>query len=226
LEVTSKTVGMPNKPLPSEIRGPVELGDVSATGLAVAIRVHVGLDPCEPPPHRDLPDHEPTDLVLQLDLRGLVGWALLGFRLLAGELTMSEIVHEVRRFAAATAVRRHGGHRGRAAEDLRISRFVLTKHLGLDREEANGTRIVAVESFTDAEVRIYGRGRYVGQARPPNGTPTKLGMVTDAWPRAFYVPKLELDDGTVIWGPQCTWMTEAEFARMHGGREERVVPPP
>jgi hypothetical protein len=217
---------MPSKSLPNANDGPVERGEVSAIGLAAVILAYVGLHPCEPSPRQDLPSFEPTDLVLQLDLHGLVGWAVLGFRMLAGEATMGEVVREVRRFAALAAMRRQGGHRENAADQLGVSRSRLSHWLGLGRGEPEGTRIVAVESFEAGVVRIYGRGRYAGKARPPNGTRTRFGTVTDLWPRGFFVPKLELDEGTIVWGPQCTWMTEVGFEKVRGGREVRVVPPP
>lgn len=205
---------------------PLEVGDVAAADLVVALRDHFGLPPDDPPPRHDVPAHVPADLAVRVDLRGLIAWAVLGLRLLGGSMPLRELLEEVRAFAAVAAMRRARGNRVRAAGALGMNRRRLTHLLDLHREAHEGTRVVAVERFDSSTVWIYGRGLYLGKARPPNGTLTRLGPVTDDWPLGFTVPEIVLDDGVVVWGPQCTWMTEDEFAERHAGRAVEIVPPP
>ena len=65
-----------------------------------------------------------------------------------------------------------------------------------------GERIGAVLSMDDTSVRLIGYGVYVGNEVPPEG----IGGFNMGWPN----PKLEMDDGTVVWGCECWWGPEAK----------------
>lgn len=74
-------------------------------------------------------------------------------------------------------------------------------------------RVVAVRSATDTEVLSFGPGLYVGDEQPP-GFP-------------FDNPKINLDDGSVVWGYQCWWGAEEDFETSFiQGRTVTVVPAP
>lgn len=218
---------MPMKPLPdvAHALGPVEAGEVAATDLVVAMREHLGL-PAEPSPRRDLPEHVPADFAARVDLRALIAWMALGLWLLAGRFSLGRMLAEVRIVLATAAMRRTGGNRTRAETAIRLNRRRLTQLTGMDRLAPVGTRVIAIESIGSDTVYAYGYGRYDGTVRPPNGTRTRLGLVTELWPAQFAVPRLVLDDGRVVWGPQCWWLTEAELSAAHGEKAVVFVPPP
>jgi hypothetical protein len=217
---------MPTSPMPPVDygAGPVEAREVAVMDLVLVLRAHFGLPP-EPSPRRDLPEGVPVDLTARTDVRLLIAWTALGLRILSEPMTMRAFSAEVRKVAALAAMRRHGGNRSRAGQDLGVKRMDLAQVLGLRSVEA-GARVVAIESVASDAVNLYGRGTYTGRKRPPDGTRTRYGMVTRRWPPGFVVPRIELDRGCVIWGPQCTWMLEAEFVVAHGEKEVRFVPPP
>ena len=139
-----------------------------------------------------------------------------------------------------------------------------------------GTRVFAVQSADEKQVRLYGKGVYVGDDFPP-GTPAqpspeeflkiqdmilefdqtdpisiliedlrKKGLnkedldaleaqhkaqnevemarplqdrVQEYYEHAMKNPKIELDDGSVVWGFQCWWGPEEQYEEMVAGRE-------
>jgi hypothetical protein len=62
-----------------------------------------------------------------------------------------------------------------------------------------GARVGAIMDSEDGVVNFIGYGKYVGFQ------PTKLG---------FENPKIELDNGKVVYGVQCWWGPEAEIKEL------------
>lgn len=68
---------------------------------------------------------------------------------------------------------------------------------------AKGTRVGAIKSADDTTVELLGFGTYQGYDESPLGVPN---------------PKIELDDGTVVWGFQCWWGEQEKIEKMCVGR--------
>ncbi|OQA08597.1 MAG: hypothetical protein BWY67_01473 [Bacteroidetes bacterium ADurb.Bin397] len=65
-----------------------------------------------------------------------------------------------------------------------------------------GERVGAIESADEKVVRFYGYGVYAGEEVPPKEVSEfnfELGLKN---------PKIELDNGKVVWGCQCWWGPE------------------
>lgn len=87
-----------------------------------------------------------------------------------------------------------------------------------------GTRVFAVLSATPEEVRIIGRGEYLGDlpfntadedVRLFGGSPKEI---EDEAP-GFCNPCLKMDDGTIVWGCECWWGPEDGYDKMVNGRK-------
>lgn len=63
-----------------------------------------------------------------------------------------------------------------------------------------GSRVVALSHTDKTRVYIYGHGTYKGQEIPPPGT---YVMGTDFNEISMPSPKIELDNGKVVWGAKC-----------------------
>lgn len=64
-------------------------------------------------------------------------------------------------------------------------------------------RVGAILSATSNEIRFLGYGTYVGDKIPPEETAGfNLGRPN---------PKIELDNGDVVWGCQCWWDAEEKM---------------
>lgn len=87
-----------------------------------------------------------------------------------------------------------------------------------------GDRVLAIRDSTDREVFIYGAGIYVGDERPPNGTPCVFGPVDESFPEDFANPRIDLDNGSTVWGCQCWWGPEDRMRDRF--REYRMVEVP
>jgi len=103
----------------------------------------------------------------------------------------------------------------------------------------HGERVFAVLSATTEEVALLGFGVYVGDEVPPEpmGVVRSIfqattweefdrvvaqdtGQATDPAVRPPN-PKLVLDDGSVVWGPECWWGSEEAYPKFLGTRSER-----
>lgn len=77
-----------------------------------------------------------------------------------------------------------------------------------------GSRVGAIRSEDpDGTVNFFGYGVYVGRApcpHLPGGVPN---------------PKIELDDGGVVWGCESWWGPEAQIKERIGGRKVVIVAP-
>lgn len=77
-----------------------------------------------------------------------------------------------------------------------------------------GERVLALRNATATEVFVFGEGTYLGELTIPPGTPTPIGVTTEA--NTFKNVCIQLDDGALVWGCQCWWgpveMTRQKFA--------------
>jgi hypothetical protein len=81
------------------------------------------------------------------------------------------------------------------------------------------TRVLAIISCKDGVVESLGEGNYVGDFIPPENITKRFGEAYNEHP----IPKIELDNGDVVWGCECLW-TEADKMRKHfEGAEWRDV---
>lgn len=76
-----------------------------------------------------------------------------------------------------------------------------------------GTRVGAICSAGREEVRFYGWGVYVGD---------EIGGPMGEFPN----PKIQLDDGGVVWGCECWWGSEDQVRQMIGVRKVVIEPAP
>ena len=86
-----------------------------------------------------------------------------------------------------------------------------------------GSRIGAIQSANQEEVRLYGYGVYVGDEVPPEGA-VLLGH--DLHVAGIRNPKLVLDNGDVIWRCQGWWGWEEQVQASIKGRRVVIVPVP
>ena len=79
-----------------------------------------------------------------------------------------------------------------------------------------GMRVGVFHSMTEKTLALLGYGVYEGEEIPPDdilsteGPPAIVGMP---------IPKLRLDDGTVVWGCEVWWNDEANVKAMEEGRQ-------
>jgi hypothetical protein len=79
-----------------------------------------------------------------------------------------------------------------------------------------GERVFAVESATESEVRLFGRGVYDGEFNPPFASDVPQ----------FTNPRITLDDGRVVWGMECWWGAESRLEAFVAGRNVIEVKEP
>ena len=72
-----------------------------------------------------------------------------------------------------------------------------------------GTRIMAVLNEDDKTIKLLGSGKYVGYYIHP-----QLNIVN---------PKMELDDGKVVWGCECWWGEEDKMKQMLQDRNKEII---
>ena len=83
-----------------------------------------------------------------------------------------------------------------------------------------GERVGAILSANDDVVKLLGFGVYAGDFKPD--VPC-LGFSPEELPDGFVNPKIQLDDGRVVWGCQCWWGTEDSVCGMIDGRKVITV---
>jgi hypothetical protein len=86
-----------------------------------------------------------------------------------------------------------------------------------------GDRVFAIRNATQEEVFAFGYGVYEGDEVPPVGTIGALGI--DLGEVKMPNPKITLDNGTVVWGCQCWWGSEAGAPTYIAGRKVTIVEP-
>ena len=79
-----------------------------------------------------------------------------------------------------------------------------------------GSRIGALWTVYKHRATIFGFGTYQGDEAPPADVYGPMGPA-DQFP--VPVPKLVLDDGTVVWGCECHWTSEQEARSTIAGRK-------
>lgn len=83
-----------------------------------------------------------------------------------------------------------------------------------------GDRVGAVLSAGAGAVKLLGYGVYAGHFKPDVRV---LGFDPEELPDGFTNPKIQLDDGRVVWGCQCWWGPEDKVRQMIGDRNVVVV---
>ena len=76
-----------------------------------------------------------------------------------------------------------------------------------------GARVGAIMSADEKEVQFFGYGTYKGDVVPPEGI-LAMGV-----PMKAPNPKIELDNGEVVWGCECWWGSEARVKESLGKRK-------
>ena len=76
-------------------------------------------------------------------------------------------------------------------------------------------RVIAMQCTEGNKAYIYGRGVYVGDHVPESGIFHEVGMTN---------PKIELDNGGVVYGYQCWWADEKRVDEEFKGMEIIEVP--
>jgi len=96
-----------------------------------------------------------------------------------------------------------------------------------------GDRVGAVLYADEKKVGLLGYGVYEGTAKPPFGPfgtsreeyegiiaqMKSSGELPADAEDPFVVPKITLDNGEVVWGPECWWGAEDKIKAMIGDRE-------
>lgn len=80
-----------------------------------------------------------------------------------------------------------------------------------------GDRVGAIQSAKNNEVKFFGYGIYKGREIPPQN----IGGLNIGIPN----PKIELDDGTIVWGCECWWGSEEKVKKIIGDRNIVIVKP-
>jgi hypothetical protein len=80
-----------------------------------------------------------------------------------------------------------------------------------------GDRIGAIQQADDETVWLFGYGVYKGEHIPPDGFLHYLEREN---------PKIQLDNGKVVWGYQCWWGDEEKVKEAIGNRKVVMVDPP
>ena len=88
-----------------------------------------------------------------------------------------------------------------------------------------GERVYAIRNSDEETIYAYGPGVYAGLQKPPVGTRTCFGVIDEDWPETYVNPRIDLDNGGVVWGCQCWWGPEDEVSRSFGDRKVVIVPP-
>jgi hypothetical protein len=76
-----------------------------------------------------------------------------------------------------------------------------------------GSRVGAIQSADETTVKFYGYGVYAGDEVPPKEVDeiaSEMGLTN---------PKIQLDNGNVVWGCQCWWGSEERVKKMIGDRK-------
>lgn len=69
-----------------------------------------------------------------------------------------------------------------------------------------GMRVGAVEQIVDGHMKLYGYGVYLGDFVPEDDNVMILGMSLKE--EGIANPKIQLDNGSIVWGCQCYWGSE------------------
>ncbi|MFA7637420.1 MAG: hypothetical protein WCX81_06625 [Monoglobales bacterium] len=77
-----------------------------------------------------------------------------------------------------------------------------------------GDRVGAILSADKDEVRLLGYGTYLGDEVPPDGFMHEIGHQN---------PKIQLDNGDIVWGYQCWWGDEEQVKKKIGDRRVVIV---
>lgn len=73
-----------------------------------------------------------------------------------------------------------------------------------------GSRVMAIQNANENTVYLFGRGVYVGDEIPESGMLHRLEIPN---------PKIQLDNGSVVYGYQCWWGPEEMMEKKFAGRQ-------
>ena len=85
-----------------------------------------------------------------------------------------------------------------------------------------GTRVGAILSADDREVRLFGYGVYQGDEIPPEGTGGLGSLIRECGHKN---PKIVLDSGEIVWGCECWWGPEQKILDSIGARAVVMIDP-
>lgn len=80
-----------------------------------------------------------------------------------------------------------------------------------------GDRVFAIMDADSATVRLFGSGVYVGDEKPDKDQ-HKFGMVGMLAKEGIENPRINLDNGDVVWGCECWWGPEDELEEILKGK--------
>lgn len=103
-----------------------------------------------------------------------------------------------------------------------------------------GERVGAILEADDEKVRLFGYGVFAGEEEAPTAPfgftwEEFENLAREQWPKRVFEqrknegtlrpknPKIELDDGRVVWGQECWWGPEERIREMIGDREVEMV---
>jgi hypothetical protein len=85
-----------------------------------------------------------------------------------------------------------------------------------------GSRVGAIKSADQAEVRFFGYGTYQGEEIPDEGVGGFGSIIREAGHKN---PKILLDSGDTVWGCECWWGSEQKIKDSIGARKIVIVKP-
>jgi hypothetical protein len=84
-----------------------------------------------------------------------------------------------------------------------------------------GDRVGAISHTGDGVVYLFGYGIYLGDHVPENGDVRLWGVSLNEIGNDN--PKIQLDDGNIVWGCECWWGPEEDVRKSIGDRRVEMV---
>jgi len=161
----------------------------------------------------------------------------VGARIVAVRDATDEVIHLFGRGVYAGDHPRPGSGNW-SPDTIAMARRVIEEGLAEDKDELRArddafmARRIAesvaegkcTQAEADADLAEYRRLRLEREAARDAMTVDEL--VTELLTGMDLNPRLDLDDGSVVWGCECWWMPEAEFESFKGSRQVVAVPAP
>ena len=83
-----------------------------------------------------------------------------------------------------------------------------------------GDRVGAIQSADEKQVHLFGYGTYQGEESPDEHAGGLCEIIREA---GGTNPKIQLDDGHVVWGGECWWGPEQKIKDIIGNRKVVAV---
>lgn len=80
--------------------------------------------------------------------------------------------------------------------------------------EKIGTRVVAIESFKNGVLKLFGEGIYVGNKIPDTPPFNEIKLRN---------PCIKLDSGKYVWGMECWWGEKEKFYEKYGEHIKETI---